>query len=1631
MSKHFNKILMIFILLFILFIIIPGSFAHENQTNLQTDVSADVLTDERIDIYFDASATSDGNGSKENPYSTFNPSKLRDGSNIYFAEGNYILNSDGLNLANVNLYGENPEKTVISASNFNQEVLNVNAKGTFSVSNLTFKGMRFNVGDVMDASNSIFTIQVPEYDNGGIIYSAHDAFSKITIDSCDFHYGDACFGAAIYCDNGILNVNNSKFNHNFVHNYHYNVLAQGGAIFINNSIGNVQNSYFTSNFAYYSSGAISAILSNLKIDNCTFTENEAEYGGAVSIRNGNMTVTKSVFKNNKADNGAIYGYLANMIVEDTLFENNVADCGGGAIFIENCTTLTVSSSSFKKNSAKSFGGSIYAAYSDNVQISDTLFEKDNSDRIGGSIFSLESNLNLDNVSISEAKAPFGAGIAGLDSDVSVNDASIENCSAKYYGGAIYNSYGALSIADSTLSENDADRGGALYLIYCLLDIDSTKFIDNRANNGTAGYLYQVNENNLENISYINNELYSTQTFDYFVGSGNYTMMRLDDSFDGNLPQKYDPRESGIVTPISNQFIGDYCWSFSVIAVLESCISKATGIPYSFSENNVINLNKKYSYYGLNTSVQSGNPINTLGYLLSWLGPINESYDVYEIDSRVSPVLNSFMHVQNVLFLKMNYNGSDQDTIKDAIIRYGAVDTSIHWIQAKPYETDSSYNYKKLKPDEFDLPNHAIALVGWDDNYSRKNFGITPPGDGAWICKNTWGSEFGEDGYFYISYYSDSLNYVFFNEDDQYLNLDRVFTFILNDTIRLDKNYQYDYAGPTMYWKLDNHAALKNVFNATEDEYLAAVSTYFIDNSEYELNIYVNDELVLNQSSTSKPGYYTINLNKLIPLKANDTFAVVFNITSLDNDELMVYCTYKDEVISDVYRQGISFYANPGYDWTDACEDEGYEAVLCIKAFTMLNKINTTLELSCDTTGENPVDITAVVVDEYGRKLTCGNVTFNLDGQDYTVNVSNGVARITHSFANEITNITATFNGEGYERSTDTAEVDINKVKVNLDLNIETNLKTATVNIVASQNINEAVEVFINDKKRIVNLTNGKASFTLDDLTYGRYDVEVGFNDTQKYYGNANKTFFIGVVESTIRASDFETYSNSKETYSITLLDEDNKPIAGKTVSFNINGTVLTGKSDSNGKVSVKIDLAKGNYLIITTFKGDDKYIASNASNNLKIRSKVAATVNVNKKLRDVDIEIAISPSVDLTVNVRSNLNISDRIELKNGKNTFKFTDLKNGNYNISVYLNDDDYIFKEAFASFSINVSETKLVADDMSTYPSSNSAYLVKLLGDDNRPIANMNLRYVIDNNGGSLKTNKQGEASIPINLTSGKHIIKVDFAGFENYLPSSIKNNISVVKTVNLPSIDTYTFNSQYKVSLYDFNAAPLANRDVEISVDGTSKRIRTDEKGILTYNIDLNPGIHIINVTNPLTGEVKTQSINVKARLSSNGNVYMYFGAGNYYKVKLLDDYGNPAKNTKLYLNIGSAVKKVWTGNDGWAVFKITQNPGKYWISVTYKGFTVTNKVTVKTTIITQDISVKKGKTIKFSAKVLNAKGKVVKYKKVYFKFKGKTYKVFTNKKGVATFKFSSKYLKKGKYSIKTSYGGLAVYNKIKIR
>jgi hypothetical protein len=208
-----------------------------------------------------------------------------------------------------------------------------------------------------------------------------------------------------------------------------------------------------------------------------------------------------------------------------------------------------------------------------------------------------------------------------------------------------------------------------------------------------------------------------------------------------------------------------------------------------------------------------------------------------------------------------------------------------------------------------------------------------------------------------------------------------------------------------------------------------------------------------------------------------------------------------------------------------------------------------------------------------------------------------------------------------------------------------------------------------------------------------------------------------------------------------------------------------------------------------------------------------------------------------------------------------------------------------------------------------------------------------------------------------------------------------------------------------------------------------VSSDNNGKVSLNIDLKPGTYTVIITNPLTGEVKTQKITVVKRITENKAVTMYYGAGKLYKVRVCDDNGKFVRNIKVTFKISGKTYYRYTDSKGYASFKITQKPGKYTIAAEYKGFRVSNKVTVKTTLITKNIKVKKGKTIKFTAKLVNKNGKILKNKKITFKFKGKTYKVKTNKKGKATLKIHKKY-RKGKYTITSCYGKLKIKNTIKI-
>lgn len=169
--------------------------------------------------------------------------------------------------------------------------------------------------------------------------------------------------------------------------------------------------------------------------------------------------------------------------------------------------------------------------------------------------------------------------------------------------------------------------------------------------------------------------------------------------------------------------------------------------------------------------------------------------------------------------------------------------------------------------------------------------------------------------------------------------------------------------------------------------------------------------------------------------------------------------------------------------------------------------------------------------------------------------------------------------------------------------------------------------------------------------------------------------------------------------------------------------------------------------------------------------------------------------------------------------------------------------------------------------------------------------------------------------------------------------------------------------------------------------------------------------------------------KTKIVSN-DLTKYYKQSKQFKVRVYGADGKLAIGKYVKFTIGKSTYKVKTDKNGFATLKINQKPGKYVVTVQYDNVKVKNKIAVKSTLITKDFTKKVKKAGKFTVKVLNSKGKVHANQLVKIKFKGKTYKLKTNKKGIATFSVPEN-LKVGKYAIKIICNGLTNSNQIIIR
>ena len=159
-------------------------------------------------------------------------------------------------------------------------------------------------------------------------------------------------------------------------------------------------------------------------------------------------------------------------------------------------------------------------------------------------------------------------------------------------------------------------------------------------------------------------------------------------------------------------------------------------------------------------------------------------------------------------------------------------------------------------------------------------------------------------------------------------------------------------------------------------------------------------------------------------------------------------------------------------------------------------------------------------------------------------------------------------------------------------------------------------------------------------------------------------------------------------------------------------------------------------------------------------------------------------------------------------------------------------------------------------------------------------------------------------------------------------------------------------------------------------------------------------------------------------------IYYKSNDKFKIQVYDKYGKVAFYEEVTFFINNHEYFAITDDNGFATLKIKKKPGKYVVFTQYGDAIVKNKITVKSTLITKNVSKKVKKSANFKVKVLNSKGNAYKKQIVKIKFKGKTYKLKTNSKGIATFKIP-KNLKAGKYVIKTTFNGLTNSNRITVK
>ena len=1313
-----------------------------------------------------------------------------------------------------------------------------------------------------------------------------------------------------------------------------------------NSNSNLNITFLNVNFKDSNCNIFIQSAGNNELNNCIFSNITTGAGKTSVVYNtqGLMNLDNCTFTNCHTQYGTITNYGSNvrMNVDNCNFVNNNASVEPGAI--NNCGILNVTNSMFVGNNATWWAGAIHTHSNAQTRIIGSKFIKNHAGWNGGALFTY-SKLEVYNSTFDEniCDTTTGGGAIGSYNFGSSYNITIENCSFKNNkntasggnGGAITALNGGyLNVHGSNFTNNSADNGLAI----CAFNANYP--------NATGGVPFLQVYNNTFNNHWSNITENTVQ-----ISAGNYT-------FENNTFINCNQTIRGV----NNTFINCTPEDSNLLKSLNIQSIRLNQPIVANPENNITGPQWAMAGYDAQNSGQSPyNGINTLKVL--WSKPlalisspiIDEEGNIYVVNGNtISSFYNNGTSRWNFgawmlagIALYNDYIIAPEPGNKLTIVNKttGKEVSSNIWQLSSAFTpiVDSEGNIYVSHEYPYNGPgsvsgSHWVGVASYNNDTTSPSYGYAFSASLIKLSKNP---SYGKPGTLSAPVL-DKLGNVWVNTIEGIIGANiesgsNIFKISNAGTsgrpVVGDNNVVYCFGNNNVIFALNAGGI---IWNTTVPDGIGKVLA--IDNENnvlYTVNakgmVYKIDSLTGNISE-----FYNIEatVSSAIMIGANGTLY-------LGDDKGTFWIIGSDGKLLDSCNFGSAIVGMPAMDKT------GNIYIGTKNTFYVLTskmESNISVDVQNINVGDN-----ATIIATLPANAT-GNVTFTVNNKEYIVAIENGSAKLNvENLLSGTYDVLVRFMGDNnYLPSENNASFIVSKVPTNMNIAVD-NINVgedAVINITLPNEIsNELVSVTIDGKSYTVLINNGKGSLILSNLVANSYPITAKYDGNYKYTeGENSTTLTVAKMSSAVNV----TANNIK------FGEEAVINIAVPNVSLGVATVVVNGKSynvaivDEKGVLNI-YNLAAGDYNIDVTYLGDNKYLSSTNAANFTV-SKVSdynMTVDIADIVKGENATITVTIPEDGTGSVIVTINGTDyKGTVIKGIAKVIIPDLDEGTYKVvTFYTGDNKYDSMIVNGTITVNKNTiTTLIMNDVVKYFRGSQKLTAKLVDAIGNPIANATVYFTINGKVYAKITDENGMASMGIGLVPNEYKVNALFNGTKDHDKSTANATVTVKSTILGNDTTLYFLNgTKYVAKFLDSDGKALTNTTVKFNINGVFYTRVTDENGMASLNIRLDPKLYIITAYNPVTGEQRANEVTVLPRIIAE-DLSMKYLDGSSFNATLVDGQGKAVAGVNITFNVNGVFYHKTTDANGVARLNIRLMPGDYIITSTYDKCWASNKITI---------------------------------------------------------------------------------------